>query len=454
MKERMSYDEEFERQLKDKTDQFKMYPSDKVWSKVHSSLHTGQRRFVAGMAILIGSFLVIAGSQLIFSSHPVNSKIAETKMLAVTKPNRAAVLHNFTGKVFATGSAVSTPDAQENEENQNAWMPFVLSSVSSDRPAVSGDLMETDREKSLTSVNTKPIQETELNMSSNLNQTPVGNDIPETLPSAQISPAMNIDLAELATENIPTQPAHVRNDRLSWEIYVTPTLNTHYLTGLNYQSMAQNLSSAPIMLVNVSNVNGFVDNTPMLGYNLGGDILYHITKNISLKAGLEFSFNRYYIKAYNSGSSQTSVALNSYFGYVADSLNASIQSSGTDKNPQHYQNRYYQLSVPVGVDMKVAGNGRVQLHVGATLQPSYLLNTDAYVLSTDYKGYSKDPQAFRRWNLNAGAEAFVSYAVGNIRWELGPQIRYQFFSTYKNSYPFQENMLNYGIRIGISKTIR
>ena len=64
--------------------------------------------------------------------------------------------------------------------------------------------------------------------------------------------------------------------------------------------MAQAIHSAPIMVVHVSNVNGFVDNTPVLGYNVGGNILYKISKNISLKAGLEFSFNRYYIKAYNS----------------------------------------------------------------------------------------------------------------------------------------------------------
>ena len=125
-----------------------------------------------------------------------------------------------------------------------------------------------------------------------------------------------------------------------------------------------------------------------------------------------------------------------------------------NKNPQHYQNRYYQLSIPVGVDMKVAGKGKLQLHLGATLQPSYLLNTDAYVLSDDYSSYTKDAEAFRRWNLIAGAEAYISYGVGKIRWEMGPQVRYQIFSTYKNSYPLQENMLNYGIRIGISKSIR
>lgn len=109
--------------------------------------------------------------------------------------------------------------------------------------------------------------------------------------------------------------------------------------------------------------------------------------------------------------------------------------------------------MPLGVEMKVLGNGKFQLHLGATIQPSYLLNTDSYVLSEDYNSYFKDAPVFRRWNLNAGAEAFISYGVGKIRWELGPQVRYQIFSTYKNSYPFNENLLNYGIRIGFSKTI-
>ena len=276
--------------------------------------------------------------------------------------------------------------------------------------------------------------------------------MPENAVTLQSIAEVNSVTAEPSPEKSASQLTHLHNDRFSWEIYFTPTLNTHYLTGLNYQTMAQSIQSSPIMLVNVSNVNGFVDNTPVLGYNLGGNFLYKLSNNISLKAGLEFSFNRYYIRTYNSGSQQTSVALNTYFGYVADSL-SSVSGTGTEKNPQHYQNHYYQISMPVGIEMKVAGNGRVQLHLGVNLQPSYLLNTDAYVLSDDYKGYTKNAQAFRRWNLNAGAEAFISYGVGNIRWELGPQVRYQIFSTYKDNYPMKENMLNYGIRIGISKTI-
>ena len=208
------------------------------------------------------------------------------------------------------------------------------------------------------------------------------------------------------------------------------------------------------MVVHIANVNGFVDNTPVLGYDVGGNILYRISKNISLKAGLEFSFSRYYINAYNSSQGQASATLSSYFGYVAASLaNSSTGSGSINKNPEHFQNRYYQLSIPLGVEMKVAGKGKLQLHLGAALQPSYLLNTDAYVLTDDFSNYTKNADAFRRWNLIAGGEAYISYGVGKIRWEIGPQVRYQIFSTYKNSYPLQENMLNYGIRIGISKSI-
>ena len=455
MKERILYDDEFEKQLKEKADQFKMYPSDKVWNEVYSSLHTRRRRFVAGMTFLIGSILILAGTQLIFPSQHINSHSVAAKINTPVKPAAAADLQGFTAGGFVTTTADNSKESLL-QGSQLSHTPYVTQPAPEFKLSGTGEMTENLPEKFQNTTRNKSGQPESLSLS--------GAEVPDKsirlsetsgnlLSATNTTPAVNIVSAEMSPEKSATQLTHIRNDRFSWEIYITPTLNTHYLTGLNYQTMAQSIQTSPIMLVHVSNVNGFVDNTPVLGYNLGGNILYKLSKNISLKAGLEFSFNRYYIKAYNSGSPQTSVALNSYLGYVADSLNF-VQGIGTDKNPQHYQNRYYQLSIPVGLEMKVAGNGKVQLHLGVSLQPSYLLNTDAYVLSDDYKGYTKDAQAFRRWNLNAGAEAFISYGVGKIRWELGPQVRYQIFSTYKNSYPLKENMLNYGIRIGISKTIR
>jgi hypothetical protein len=454
MKERILYDGELEKQLKEKADQFKMYPSDKVWNEVYTSLHTRRKRFVAGMSVLIGSILILAGSQLIFPSRPVQGRIT-TAGVNTSKPAVATVLPSFTAGDLVNIPSANPADAKTSADNRPVNSLYILlSAATSANFGNSGNFAENLPEKNMTTTRVRSGQTDNLNIPVPLGASLVdAAEVHETPGSIPNIAEVNSLSEELTSEKSATQLTHLRNDRFSWEIYFTPTLNTHYLTGLDYQTIAQSIQSSPIMVVNVSNVNGFVDNTPVMGYNVGGNVLYKLSKNFSLKAGLEFSFNRYYIKAYNSGSSQTSVTLNSYFGYLTNPIN-SIPGSGSDKNPQQYQNRYYQLSLPVGAEMKVAGNGRVQLHVGASLLPSYLLNTDAYVLSDDYKGYRKDAQAFRRWNLNAGAEAYISYGVGNIRWELGPQVRYQIFSTYKNSYPLKENMLNYGIRIGISKTIR
>jgi hypothetical protein len=455
MKERILYEEEFEKQLKEKADQFKMYPSDKVWNEVYSSLHTRRRRFVAGMTILIGGILVLAGSQLIFPSKNLVSKTIIAKNNTAAKPATAANLHNFTTNNFVSNSTDNSDDQRNSDGTLNTILPFDLhSGLSSVQESQSNEMKESLPEKIQIDNRIKPIQPTDLNVSEKITIPLTISDLNQNESLGSVNSIVNPVSSESLPEKSITQLTHIVNDRFRWELYIAPTMNTHYLYGLNYQTMAQSVQSAPIMVVHVANVNGFVDNTPMMGYDVGGNILYRISKNISLKAGLDFSFNRYYIKAYNSNSTQASATLNSYLGYVADSLNNSNSGVSTDKNPQHYQNRYYQLSLPVGVEMNVAGNGKLQLHVGATLQPSYLLNTDAYVLSNDYSSYTKDPQAFRRWNLIAGTEVYLSYAVGKIRWEIGPQVRYQIFSTYKNSYPLQENMLNYGIRIGISKSIR
>jgi hypothetical protein len=456
MKERIFFDDEFERQLKEKSDQFKMYPSDKVWNEVYSSLHTRRRRFVVGMTLLIGGILFLAGTQLIFPTKISNLKTGAAKVNNPAKPAVAAGLHNFTSDNFSPAPPDNSED-NHGPDGKDMVSPFILPSIiSTNRQNVSDALTVVQAEKSQTGAHIKPVQAAEMSQSIKTTAPIVEadiNDLNENSLLAQTGPVIKPSSTDMAIEKSVSQPAHVHNDRFSWEIYIAPTLNKHYLSGINYATAAPSIQNAPIMVVNIANVNGFVDNTPVMGYALGGNILYRISKNISLKAGLEFSFNRYYIKAYNSNQPQSSATLNSYLGYIADSLVNSNSGYSLNKNSQHIQNRYYELSMPVGLEMKVAGSGRVQLHMGVNIQPSYLLNTDAYVLTDDYNNYTKDPQAFRRWNLNAGAEAFISYSVGKIRWELGPQVRYQIFSTYKNSYPLNENMLNYGIRVGISKTI-
>jgi hypothetical protein len=452
MKERFLYDEEFEKQLKEKADQFKMYPSDKVWNEVNSSLHTRSRRFVAGMTILIGGILLLAGNQLIFPSKSLPNKAVAAKANFPAKSPAAEDPDRSVANAFAINPSDNSNDQHNPDQNQNTTTAYVFhSGLSSDRESPTNELLESSSGNLPPVHQESDIQPSDLKVSAKSGTALLVPELNDKQQTESENPAINRASSELVPVS---SSSRIQNEKLSWQLYITPTLNTHYLNGISYQTVAQSIQSSPIMVVHFANVNGLVDNTPMIGYNLGGNILYKISKNISLKVGLEFSFNRYYIKTYNSNPYQASATLNSYLGYVADSLSNSNSGITIDKNQQQFQNHYYQLSLPVGVEMKVAGKGKLQLHLGATLQPSYLLNTDAYVLSDDYSSYIKDAQAFRRWNLIAGTELYLSYAIGKIRWEIGPQVRYQIFSTYRNSYPLQENMVNYGIRFGISKSIR
>src|SRR5882762_8839291 len=70
MKESNFYSDEFEQLLREKTEQYKMYPSEKVWKGIHGSLHTKRRWFISGMFLLVTGILFFAGRELLSPSKP------------------------------------------------------------------------------------------------------------------------------------------------------------------------------------------------------------------------------------------------------------------------------------------------------------------------------------------------------------------------------------------------
>src|ERR1051326_3472590 len=80
MKESSFYSEDFEQLIREKTEQYKMYPSERVWKGVHNSLHTKRRWFIGSMALLVTGILFFAGRELISPS----SRLAVTRKPATT----------------------------------------------------------------------------------------------------------------------------------------------------------------------------------------------------------------------------------------------------------------------------------------------------------------------------------------------------------------------------------
>ena len=254
-------------------------------------------------------------------------------------------------------------------------------------------------------------------------------------------------LQDYAMNVLDASPKH---GRTYLQLTLAPTINYRTIGGTNINAEKFPQQTGPYAQL-LNNPQSLVGHSPAIGFELGGSILYRVTRNLSVKGGLQFNFNRYSMKAYVSRSQNP---MNSTYGYVLDSLNSTVTTgSASGRTAQTIDNDYFQLSAPVGFELRVLGNERLQFNIGATVQPSYLLNTDSYMLTEDYHDYNKSPGKFRRWNVNGGVEAFLTYRTGNIRWQVGPEFRYQLFSSYISQYPITENLKGYGLKIGITKML-
>ena len=528
--ERNFYSDEFEQLIREKTEQYKMYPSEKVWKGVYSSLHTKKRWFIAGMSLLITGIIFLAGKELIApASHPGLAKkamIAANVPATRTSPENAGQPRVFSEMRRAPRSSsssindhIASPSPGQSSDDQqladialidpvigrpdpssiltqpidaNVPVTIVPGSVNPETSAAgvtanagttataggngtmgiaaaeSGNGQRAENKES-GAIAARPVK-SRIERSTQL--IPLINDpsadadkvLPENAGNGGLdasSPAQK-ELAGLkkinwlrdyAVYNLHPSPAR---NRKYWQFYFAPTVNYRTLSGGDYFGSKSIVQNAPLSLTHLGEAKDYVNHTPALGFEAGSNLSYRVTRNLTLKAGFQFSYSRYTIKAYAASPERATIALGTtLYGYIMDSISnySSIRNFGGRKE-ETLNNEYFQLSAPVGFELRIMGNERLQVNIAATIQPTYLLNTNSYLLTTDYASYTSEPSLFRRWNVNTGVEAFLTYKTSSgIRWQIGPEFRYQLLSTYNSSYPIHENLKGYGIKIGITKVI-
>jgi len=529
MKESNLYSDEFEQLLREKTEQYKMYPSEKVWKGIHGSLHTKRRWFISGMFLLVTGILYFAGRDLLFPSKTELSKhsIASTRNTADaisaddenTSPQTAVSGQRHTSSIASHRSGQSSDDQSYTEINIGVIDPAVkrrdisemLSQVvalpaeppsipliadlrmpspaaaiteenalaqTSGKPGtgnIPAAVAMTDRSASFVSMpstssttaeNSKDLTETPARIAKN---TVSRNTLAATRNTAEpVTGKKSVDSSRRAsgssivfTDEIADQqrinwlydyavyslPAAAKRGRKYFQLYFSPTATYRSLSG----GVLTNKSG-----VSIGSPKDYLEHGPALGFEVGGAYMYRITRNLTLKAGLQFNYMRYSVKG-RANMNQPSPDIKSPYGFSLDTVKMpswqrDVYSS--QRPPVSLTNDIYQLSAPIGFELRIMGNERLQLNVGASIQPSYLLNTNVYYLTSDYANYVKAPSQFRRWNLTGGVEAFLSYKLhNNLRLQAGPEFRYQLLSSFYNSYPIQENLKGYGFKIGIVKAI-
>lgn len=265
----------------------------------------------------------------------------------------------------------------------------------------------------------------------------------------------DLETALQALASAPAEAATVAvkplRKKIDWQLALTPNIsyrklgeNRSYLRTPGGGSLLQPAGFTPLY-----SVNSAVTHKPDLGFELGITAKYRLTNSIRITGGLQFNVNRYDIKAFDAPYAVATIRLNGNNGVSAVNTMSNF-SNYNGYNTNWLKNLYFQASAPVGVELRLKGDDRVQFGMATTVQPSYLLGDRAYLITSDYKSYVRVPWLVRRWNANTNFHTFVSYYTGKVKWQVGPQVRYQLLSSFVTEYPVKENLFDFGMRIGVS----
>lgn len=443
------FNENFEKFLKENADQYRMYPSEKVWKGVVKDLNKRRR----WLGFTFGAFLLVAS---LFGYYVVENN---SSVSTPASSNSSDVVYNEkeagNESISSSGTSGNSPDQSVNTfvktplvstntkvKTQNSTKPSPIFINNVDQaPVEKSSTVET-----ISIINNKvtSIDEKETATLTDLSADETSSSVTETVSVLnETEPLLTIE----SVSNLYKAP--IKKSKITYQLYFTPTVS--------YRKLTENksyLRSVPQAVSNpgysaLYDIKNAVTHKPDIGLELGFTAKYPITNIIKVRGGIQFNINRYDIKAFNYSPEVATIALN------GGSRGNSVRTVTSYRNFNGYQanwlqNFYFQVSAPIGLEIRLKGSEKTHFGVASTVQPTYVLGERAYLLSSDYKNYSEVPWLIRRWNANTNLEAFVSYSTGKLKWQVGPQVRYQLLSSFVTEYPVKENLFDYGLKVGIS----
>jgi len=457
--DRNIYDNEFEEFLKQKSDQYKMYPSDRVWNNIYSSLHGRKKWWALGFTLFLLTGLLV-GKQVLMSDynriatklnkgtetisaskistttnsplynqqnrHVVSSVTAATDHIASGNTNNVALPQN-------NNRVQTTAVANTNSGNQPATVQPTGVEIS---PVIENDLLPS-----------VPAEGNKVHASGNIiipQHTFATNNI-----AASKQDNNNSDKATGTINQLEQSAARgaIKYSKWSLQFYASPTISYRRLTTLNTKGD----SYIPVAANTSDNINNYVHHLPAPGFELGSNVQYKLSNSLTVFAGAQLNYSRYYIDAFKYHTEKASIALNN--SQLHDTLSGYTNIRNfSGYAPEQLQNKYLQLSLPVGIEIKLLGDKKLQFSIAGGVQPTFLLTSNSYLISSDYKNYIQSPDLVRGFNVHTNFEAFISYKTGGLKWQVGPQFRSQLLSSYTNQYRVREYLTEYGIKFGVSRS--
>jgi hypothetical protein len=452
--ERKFYPENFERFLKGHADQFKMTPSKKVWHGIYNDLHPGRRWPSIAMTLVFIFTLVIIGHlntsngdktslpdlTSLQSTSQIKNPATSTIVKSLNQPDTKVITpENDSDEIHPDDiiednapllTVIKDPEPQIKTETVSESKPnnIILENKTEELPS---DKIKNDIAKVINDSKEESkilLQEpAEIKTEEEFLNTPVSNVKENVSPEKENDPEA---LSKPSTIKI-SKPKKISN--ISWSLFLSPSVSYR--------------------LISEEKINNSVIHHRRLGYEAGTAMSFNILKKLQFTSGLQLNYSGYNITANNIHPMVATLALNSdtQQGQYDVFSTMSTYGNSTGSEPIRLKNYSLQASIPLGLQYSFAGNDNIKFGAAASFQPSFVVASQAYFLSEDRRNYLKNSYLHRTWNMNTNFTTYVAFSSNSLKWQIGPQVRYQLLSTYTNRYPVKENLINYGIRISISK---
>ena len=500
--EKNFYRDNFEQLLRDTKDNFRMYTSNRFWHSIYNNLHPSRRwPSVAVWLLFIFSviFIGVANNQepvsMLAEKAPGNNsafekpgfqqsikaKVEESiitepdaKQLLAVNNNGTTVINNYQLNSNGTQTGITPVEESmeqavtESANGKTSRKKNKTTRATGNKFSISAGQTALDKNQERLSTNNTNSNDLYDEGENEINKLKSAITVSITSPEIytpiakteekQETGSVKVDATNdkewieyFAFHNKPLQSKW--KSRARYQFYITPSIGYRTIRKNNSYSVAANTSFITSQSVPDKQFEQAVSQAPAVNMELGGSVIYSVSKRVNLKIGVQLNYTNYNINAYElKHPTMTTLLLNDLNTELPILSPRTTTLANTEGvYTTKLNNNTYQFSIPVGAELKIAGNNNLKWYAGATIQPSYILSGNAYFISSDLKNYVTDNSLMRKWNLNGGIETFISYKTkSGIILNAGPQFRYQLLSTYSKQYSYDEKLYNLGLKIGIT----
>ncbi|MEO9003830.1 MAG: hypothetical protein ABI288_03790 [Ginsengibacter sp.] len=495
---------DFEQSLKDHADQFKMAPSKRVWKGIYNNLHPGSKWPSVTVAIVFIITLLTVGN---LNNSP---KQENAKQIVKAESAKSVSENSVVKNVFA--SSIDRIETQQltdlyhhsgrtiNEEK------FSTNSINSDqsqvltyrnknrvtsKPTPIPDIGATNSSNRHTNNNYFLTQKYKVSKIYDLSKTKIGlselaisqnlqnyigdnsilanslhyNELSQSGNSNSLKPLFSFarfvtndlslvdmndllhdagDLKEFDLNTLKQNNKKIKN--VKWIYYVTPSISSAIFRNTEVsQAMSPNFS-----LLQIRSSNGMTYKSGF-GLNVGTQINRRLSKKWDIITGLDLGYSSYNIVSNLVHPTFTTLLFKDDNGLDYSRRYITHFGNGMTQNKMNILNYSLQASIPLGLQYHIWQDEKVQVNLLSSIELSTVLKSNAYIISSDGRYYVKDPSLTRPVNMGVNFNPNVVFSGAKVKWHLGPIIHYQFLSRYKDNYVSKEHLIDYGIKVGISK---